>query len=138
MNMLDKEVQVKLRKKKYDFSRAMPYLREWEKLTKQRMESNNIPANERQQPEIKEESDEYVETPLRRNEKKKVLLRSIVSLSAQCSLFVFISDRLEGQALPCSTHNARQSPLSQVFSLAFGSIFSTLCPDSPYACYLLH
>jgi tRNA-dihydrouridine synthase 3 len=72
MNILDKEVQVKLRKKKYDFSRAMPYLREWEKLTKQRMESNNIPANERQQPEIKEESDEYVETPLRRNEKKKI------------------------------------------------------------------
>lgn len=47
VNFLDKDVQVKLRKRQYDFSRAVPYLRQWTRETKQRVQDNNVPVSER-------------------------------------------------------------------------------------------
>jgi hypothetical protein len=36
-----------LRKRQYDFSRAVPYLRQWTRETKQRVQDNNVPIGER-------------------------------------------------------------------------------------------
>lgn len=48
MNFMSKDLQVKLRKKKYDFSRANAFLRVWEKETRQRAQKNNVPLKNRE------------------------------------------------------------------------------------------
>lgn len=48
INFLSKDVQSKLRKKKYDFSRAKSYIRQWRQETNERAQEHNVSKTEKE------------------------------------------------------------------------------------------